>query len=194
MNSKKELLSEIAALAPILANKPEASITLLDLIDAFDRVLARRKMDPESLEAAGLYKAMLRLGRLSTWQLQPKAHHGSALDILQSDTISPQLQKSYKEGRIDVDVRAPLGNLTNKFGPVHESATLRSPKIQLPKLKLTNLLDAQAEESGVFRQRESALALKLQKLQQEPAERDQRSCRSLNEVIAANYHVAVPAT
>ena len=159
MNSKKRaLLEEIAITAPQLTNKIQSNITLLDLIDTFDQVIRRNNIEPESTEAIDLYKSMLRLGRLNTWKEQLKIK-SAELDITSS--------------LYDKD-RAPLNNLTNK---TKEVVTFRSERIELPKLKLTHLMNTS--------EKESALATKLEKIKYEPAERE---C-TLNEIIADNYHV-----
>jgi len=132
LNEKRELLAEIALLAPELTKKPEEQLNLLDLLAAFDKVLGKHRIDPESNEATELYKTLLNLGRLKykPWKQRIEENVSS-----KDDSFNISFQKVKEE-------RVPLTNITNKSFAENEQQEITSSEIigrvQLPRIDLTS--------------------------------------------------------
>ncbi len=169
-------MTEIAAVAPKITNKAEVELNLLDLLTAFDRILAVHKIDPESPEAVDLYKTMLRVGRANTVPWKDRVEqclldHSFSASFTNAPeavytTKVPPVQKHEKSLRkvSDTDLRAPLMNLTNKsMSPVvgishrysREEIFMEPPahsqtRIELPKLEISKLLDSHDSTKSNF--------------------------------------------
>eukprot|EP00826_Nyctotherus_ovalis_P026689 TRINITY_DN20828_c0_g1_i1.p2 TRINITY_DN20828_c0_g1~~TRINITY_DN20828_c0_g1_i1.p2 ORF type:complete len:204 (+),score=39.05 TRINITY_DN20828_c0_g1_i1:39-650(+) len=192
-NRMRELLTEVANTAPALANKSESNLNLLDLLAAFDQVLAKHEIDPESSQAVELYKAMLRLGRVGSKSWKERVEQGFNQS---SDLSSPVHPK--KDLNEDLDLRPPLTNLTNKnlcMESAKEGTVGPKPigRITLPKLQLTQLVQSQVHPCSIKENpqlRTSSLPPKVQRLQRHPAERE-GTFNIDNETIAESFHVLV---
>jgi len=172
LKKKRELLTEIVTVANKTSNKQEKDLNLLDMLNSFDRVMSIHKMDPESIEAMDLYKSLLKLGRIGTKSWADRIEQnldisGTGTPIESSFVKSqgpPKSQEKSMRKLSDIDLRAPLMNLTNKtMSPAFHntniginnrylseeiampqaSQTSVPTRIQLPKLQLTHLFEEQ---------------------------------------------------
>lgn len=195
----RELLTEVASTAPTLANKSESSLNLLDLLAAFDQVLAKHGIDPESSQATELYKTMLRLGRVGSkaWKERIEQDFGESSN-LNSPVTSCFKEPAHPKKNLneDLDLRPPLTNLTNKalcMESTKEGAVGPKPigRITLPKLQLTQLVQPQTLPCNVKenpRLHTSSLPPKALRLRHQPAEREDPFSID-NRTIAESFHV-----